>query len=105
MRITLFDGLSVQSGEQTLRQFQTYKTGALLAYLAFYQQRQHSREQLVNLLWPDDRSWFVASEIDFDSTLVGCSAETARRILGSGLEAAIVLPDADLSSTGDQINT
>ncbi len=53
MRINLFDGLSLQSGEQTLRQFQTYKTGALLAYLAFYRQRQHPREHLVNLLWPD----------------------------------------------------
>ncbi|MES2462483.1 MAG: tetratricopeptide repeat protein [Armatimonadota bacterium] len=53
MRINLFDGLSIQNGEDTLRQFQTYKTGALLAYLAFYPQRQHSREQLVNLLWPD----------------------------------------------------
>ena len=53
MRINLFDGLSVQNGDQTLRQFQTYKTGALLAYLAFYRQRQHSREQLVHLLWPD----------------------------------------------------
>jgi hypothetical protein len=65
----------------------------------------HFWDETVNLLWPDDRSWFVASEIDFDSTLVGCSAQTARRILGSGLEAAIVPPDADLSSTGDQINT
>jgi predicted ATPase len=53
MRINLFDGLSVQVGEQSLRQFQTYKTGALLAYLAFYQQKQHPREQLINLLWPD----------------------------------------------------
>jgi predicted ATPase/DNA-binding SARP family transcriptional activator len=53
MQITLFDGLSVQNGDLTLRQFQTYKTGALLAFLAFYGQRQHPREQLVNLLWPD----------------------------------------------------
>ncbi|WP_412736579.1 hypothetical protein [Krasilnikovia sp. MM14-A1259] len=27
--------------------------------------------QSPNLLWPADRAWYVASEIDFDSTLVG----------------------------------
>ncbi|MBC8104335.1 MAG: hypothetical protein H7Z41_17300, partial [Cytophagales bacterium] len=54
MQINLFCGLSVHRGEQPpLRHFQTYKTGALLAYLAFYGQQAHPRELLVNLLWPD----------------------------------------------------
>ena len=57
-----------------------------------------------NLAWPDDRSWFVLSEIDFDSTIVGCSADAADRILQSGLEAALISGDADLTFTGDHVN-
>ena len=26
-----------------------------------------------NLVWPDDRSWFVATDIDLERTYVGCS--------------------------------
>src|SRR5205085_7350177 len=36
--------------------FQTQKTAVLLAYLAFYPQRSHPREALVDLLWPEDGS-------------------------------------------------
>ncbi|MEU4106124.1 hypothetical protein AB0F16_37125 [Streptomyces tanashiensis] len=31
--------------------------------------------------WPDDRSWVVTTDYDLLSTYVGCSAETAERIL------------------------
>jgi hypothetical protein len=34
-----------------------------------------------NLLWPEDRAWFMASEIDFDSTLVGGTRELINAIL------------------------
>ncbi len=61
-------------------------------------------DQTANLAWPDDRGWFVLSEIDFDSTIVGCSADAADRILQSGLEAALIAGDADLTFTGDHIN-
>ncbi|MFE6041426.1 hypothetical protein [Streptomyces sp. NPDC056452] len=38
--------------------------------------------------WPDDRSWVVTTDWDLLSTYVGCSVETAERILGDdGLEA------------------
>jgi hypothetical protein len=51
-----------------------------------------------NLWWPDDRAWFVATEIDFVSTYVGCGAETIRAVLTEAdLEA---LP----SRTTDSIN-
>ena len=61
-------------------------------------------DETANLAWPDDRSWFVLSEIDFDSTVVGCSADAADRILQSGLEAALITGDADLTFTGDHVN-
>ena len=52
-RIDLFGGLHAYSGDHTITRFQTYKTGALLAYLAYFKGRQHSREDLINILWPD----------------------------------------------------
>jgi predicted ATPase/DNA-binding SARP family transcriptional activator len=53
VRIDLFCGLAVYRGGSTIDRFQTYKTGALLAYLAYFQERPHSRESLASLLWPD----------------------------------------------------
>jgi hypothetical protein len=44
--------------------------------------------QSPNLMWPADKSWFVATEIDFDSTLVGGSEELVESVLAAdGLEA------------------
>jgi hypothetical protein len=44
-----------------------------------------------NLLWPRDRAWFPATEIDFDSTLVGGDRDLADAILADPLiEAACV---------------
>lgn len=59
-------------------------------------------------LWPDDRAWYLASEIDFDSTLIGGSEELVARILAladRGVIEALRLPaSVDLTSTGDRIN-
>jgi hypothetical protein len=58
-----------------------------------------------NLIWPEDRSWLVASEIDFDSTLVGGSAELIKAIVESpALEAWQVEPTDSLAADADQIN-
>lgn len=57
------------------------------------------------LIWPDDHAWFVGSEIDFDSTLVGCTREVADAVLTSAdFEALEVPPDGDLSWHGDALN-
>lgn len=52
-RIDMFGGLRARRGSKTLDRFQTQKTGALLAYLAFYPHRRHLREEMIDLLWPD----------------------------------------------------
>jgi hypothetical protein len=58
-----------------------------------------------NLLWPVDRSWFLASEIDFDSTLIGCSTAVAAALLADEtLEAALIPEDASLTFDSDTIN-
>ena len=50
-------------------------------------------------------AWCVFSEVDFDSTLVGCSRSTARAILADKLlESYEVSPETDLSSVGDTLN-
>ena len=61
--------------------------------------------QSPTLFWAADRSWCVASEIDFDSTLVGGSAELVAAVLGSpDLEALPVGPDDSLRLDGDAVN-
>ncbi|MEA4944203.1 MAG: hypothetical protein VB080_07165 [Propionicimonas sp.] len=57
------------------------------------------------LIWPDDHSWCVGTEIDFDSTLVGGSRTLVDAILADGtFEAFEVLADDDLSWAGDTLN-
>jgi DNA-binding SARP family transcriptional activator/TolB-like protein/Tfp pilus assembly protein PilF len=51
-RIELFGGLRVRQGDQVITHFATRKTAALLACLAFYQSRAHSRDWLAEQLWP-----------------------------------------------------
>jgi hypothetical protein len=56
------------------------------------------------LIWPADQAWCVASEIDFDSTVVGGSRTLIDAVLSSGLEALAVPEDGDLTENGDRIN-
>ena len=39
------------------------------------------RFQLANIWWPEDRAWFVVSEIDYDSTIVAGSRECIDALL------------------------
>lgn len=64
------------------------------------------RREPPNLIWPSDHSWLVASEVDFDSTLVGGSAELIEAIVESPkLEAWVVQPTISLACGADKINT
>ena len=51
--IEMLGGLQVVQGERVITRFRTHKTGALLAYLAFYRDQRQAREMLVDLLWPE----------------------------------------------------
>lgn len=58
-----------------------------------------------NMIWPQDRAWFVATEIDFDSTLVGGSAELIGQILGDPTFEAFPIGPRDLLTwTADKVN-
>ncbi|MGW9551218.1 hypothetical protein ACWG8W_09230 [Citricoccus zhacaiensis] len=64
-----------------------------------------TEEQSPNLAWPRDRAWTLASEIDFDSTLVAGSTGLIRAICTHpGLEAAVVQPETDLTAFADTVN-
>ena len=52
-RIQLLGGLRAERGESVVTRFRTQKTALLLAYLAYYGRRAHSRETLIELLWPE----------------------------------------------------
>ncbi|MBA2737673.1 MAG: hypothetical protein H0U50_12910, partial [Pyrinomonadaceae bacterium] len=52
-KIELFGRLSAGRDGKILTRFRTHKTGLLLAYLAFYPQRIHAREELIGMLWSD----------------------------------------------------
>lgn len=58
-----------------------------------------------NLIWPGGGSWFVASEVDFDSTLVGGGIELIKALVESpDLEVWEVEPADSLAADADKIN-
>ncbi len=61
--------------------------------------------EVPNLIWPEDRAWFVASEVDLDSTLVGGSRELIDELLAApGLEVWEVDGEVSLQSDADKLN-
>lgn len=59
-----------------------------------------------NLVWPQDHSWCIATEVDFDSTLVGCSRAAAKEILACpDLESFPINPNDSLQYDADLVNT
>ena len=53
--IHLLGGLRLQHQSTVIEHFRTRKAAALLAYLALYARRQHAREELAEILWPDEK--------------------------------------------------
>ena len=61
--------------------------------------------QSPSILWPEDHSWVLATEIDFDSTLVAGTAALIRELVQTpGLEVLPIRTDADLRWEGDVLN-
>lgn len=52
-KIELLGGLRVLHGGQLVTRLLPGRPGMLLAYLAFYADREHSRDELVDRLWPE----------------------------------------------------
>ncbi|QKE83971.1 hypothetical protein [Arthrobacter sp. NEB 688] len=61
--------------------------------------------QSANLVWPADRSWCLATEIDWDFTLVACADDVADALRADpGLETYDVAVTDDLTWAGDRVN-
>ncbi len=72
---------------------------------AFSESADGMRYQSANLWWPDDRAWCVASEIDLNTTSVGCSGDAAAAILAhDGLEALAIDPATGIAFDSDEQN-
>jgi DNA-binding SARP family transcriptional activator len=52
-KVTLLGDIRADGEQRTVTRFRTQKTAILFAYLAFYGQRAHPRETLIELLWPE----------------------------------------------------
>src|SRR5687767_3578910 len=52
-RIEMLSGLRIVHADRVITRFRTQKTAGLLAYLAYYHERSHLREHLIELLWPE----------------------------------------------------
>jgi hypothetical protein len=60
------------------------------------------RSQSANLTWSSDRAWFVATEIDFETTYIGASRSCIDEILPCAeIEATEVNPHDELT---DRLN-
>jgi hypothetical protein len=63
------------------------------------------RQQSPNLWWPDDCSWCVATEIDLNTTYVGCTDACRDEIVASpDLEAWAIDPSAGIDWRSDPVN-
>jgi len=52
-----------------------------------------------------DRKWLVATDVDMNSTIVGCDRAAADRVLADGrLEAFEVSREARIDESGDTVN-
>lgn len=61
--------------------------------------------QSPNQWWPTDRSWFVATEVDYDSTIVAGSHELITSITSHPqLEAFPITLNDNISADGDTVN-
>ena len=66
----------------------------------------HPYDQSPNLWWPDDRAWFVATEIDFDSTFVGGDDRLiAALVTDKRLEALPIALSTRADAAADRVNS
>jgi predicted ATPase/DNA-binding SARP family transcriptional activator len=52
-RIEMLGGLRAVHPDRIVTRFRTRKAGGLLGYLAFYPHRAHSRDELIEIFWPE----------------------------------------------------
>jgi hypothetical protein len=80
-------------------------TGALDRWASLFVGEREHHWQSPQLCWPEDRSWCVATEIDFDSTYIGGSTELIAAVTADGrFESCPAEPSDRVDYAGDEIN-
>ena len=91
--------------ELPAREYYLYRGGIEQALTFYDWEREVWTPQPPNIWWPEDRSWCVATEIDFMETYVGGDRACIERILAHpALEALPISPDARIDAGGDEVN-
>lgn len=85
-RIELLGQVRAVSGDAVVTQFGSRKVAALLARLALFPRRVHSREELVDLLWPE-------ADLDTGRNRLRQALSTLRRLLEPPGAAEVLLAD------------
>jgi hypothetical protein len=64
-------------------------------HIGYWQTREWFSGQSPSLFWPDDHAWCVSTEVDYDSTFVGGSADLVEELIASQtLEVLSIAEDA-----------
>jgi hypothetical protein len=62
-------------------------------------------EESANLWWPDDHSWCIATEVDLNTTYIGCKAACGDEILARPeIEAFPIDPASGITFDSDRVN-
>lgn len=85
-RIELLGQVRAVSGDAVITQFGSRKVAALLARLALFPRRVHSREELVDLLWPE-------ADLDTGRNRLRQALSTLRRLLEPPGAAEVLMAD------------
>ena len=84
-KIELLGGLRLTVGAESVTHFRTRKTAELLAYLAYFHRQRHSREVLVEMLWPE------------------CDMDAGRHNLSMALSSLRRKPSEDAADAGQSL--
>lgn len=86
-RVRLLGELELEGPEGSARRFRTHKTAALLGFLAFYRHRSHSRESLMEMLWPEEDGPAVRHRLNVALSALRKQLEPGNVPFGSVLHA------------------
>jgi tetratricopeptide (TPR) repeat protein len=110
-RIELFGRLRALNADRRIDRFRTEKTGVLLAYLAYFGDRAHTRELLADMLWPAARIgaavlcfWWIRGHAEEGLRWLQPVNDSGRNVLDSNLLGRALHAAGTLAWASNQMN-